>query len=135
MEASFARLGDGAVDLDESYPCGERNLTWKGANTDKSGVMPLGRLLGRREWAVGYAFATVESVHPREAVLHCGSDDGIRVWLNGRLVVDAEGPRAHQVKEHTVPVHLTDGPNRILVKIDNWEGGWSFSLGLSRPNF
>jgi alpha-galactosidase len=135
VEAAFGSLGDGAADLQTEFAVDSGSLTWKAASADRSGYVPLGRLIGKKEWAVAYAYAEVDSVHAREAVLRCGSDDGIRVWVNGRRVVEAEGPRVHNPREHEVPVRLVDGVNRILVKIDNWEGSWGFSIAVSRPNF
>ena len=94
--------------------------------------MNLGRELGKVEFCVGYAYAEIESVHPRQTVLRCGSDDGIRVWLNGRVVHSHEVGRAYKPCSDEVPIRLEAGTNRLLVKVDNYHGGWGFGVSIPR---
>ena len=62
---------------------------------------------------MGYAYAEVESIHARETVLKCGSDDGIKVWLNGEVVHEIDGTRAYEPNSDEVTIRLKDGTNRL----------------------
>jgi len=135
VENDFLNRSDGSVDLKASYSVGDKILTWKSFQTTKQGHVGLGIAVGRVEWAVAYGYAEIESVHPRECVLKCGSDDGIKIWLNGEVVHEHEISRTYSVNEDRVPIWLKAGVNRILVKIDNYKNNWGFGVSIPKPNF
>jgi hypothetical protein len=64
-----------------------------------------------------------------------GSDDGIRIWLNGEVVHSHEVGRGHSHEQDQVKVYLKPGTNRFLVKLDNYLAGWGFSMKIPRANF
>jgi hypothetical protein len=97
-------------------------------------MVSLDRAIGSAEWSAAYGYAEVESVHAQEVVLRCGSDDGIRIWLNGRLVHSHETQRGYSPDSDEVPVHLHAGRNRILVKIVNYTQGWGFGVAVPNPS-
>lgn len=76
-----------------------------------------------KENSAGYARTTITSADRREVDLRFGSDDGIRVWLNGKLVHDNKVLRGVQTPVDTVRVTLEAGPNTLVVKISNGGGG------------
>ncbi len=57
-----------------------------------------------------------------------GSDDGLRVWINGTLVVDDHSHRALDPNSNSFRTVLRNGMNRMLVKVCQGEEGWEFSL-------
>ncbi len=77
---------------------------------------------------VAYAFATVKRDQAGPAVLSLGSDDGVRVWLNGALVHERRGRRPLVFDEDRVEVPMLAGENALLVKVDQRRGPWSFAL-------
>jgi hypothetical protein len=108
---------DGSVELTASYPGAEQGsvLRWKSVSASK-GFVDLNQTLGYAENAVAYAYCEIESIHPRETVLKCGSDDGIKVWINGQVVHQWEGQRGHAPGSDQQAIHLEAGVNRVLVK-------------------
>ncbi|MCJ7751908.1 MAG: prolyl oligopeptidase family serine peptidase, partial [Armatimonadetes bacterium] len=86
------------------------------------------------EWTVGYAYATITPEHPGPAALAVGSDDGVRVWLNGRLVHDHAVRRALRPDEDLIPITLDAGENRILIKVEQGTGGWEVCLRVLHPS-
>ena len=74
-----------------------------------------------------YAFARLVVPSEREARLLVGSDDGVRIWVNGALVREHLLTRKHVADSELVPVKLVAGPNRLLFKIDQTGGRWAFS--------
>jgi alpha-galactosidase len=115
----------GKVDLERAVsPQG-----WKRVRANqKNGFVDLGRALASEEFCVGYGYAEIESAVARDTVLRCGSDDGIRIWLNGRRVHDHEIGRGYKPCTDEVAIHLIAGVNRLLVKVDNYHGGWGFGV-------
>ncbi len=113
----------------EALPAGQR-LRWGPARADERGFVDLARLLGAADWSVAYAQAQVDWKEDVEAYLSCGSDDGIRVWLNGVVVHSLEIGRGHREGTDSVPVRLRKGCNQLLVKVDNYTGAWGFSLSV-----
>jgi len=77
-----------------------------------------------------YAYSEIFVKKERAAVLRCGSDDGIRVWINGKLVHDKLVLRGLTIDEDTVPVKLQEGWNKVLVKVCEKGGGWAFHVRL-----
>ncbi len=75
-----------------------------------------GDLPGAGAGSVAYAFAKVARASAGPALLSIGSRDGIRVWLNGRLVLSRDGLRSATPDEDRVPVEMRAGENTLLVK-------------------
>lgn len=82
--------------------------------------------------SVGYAWAEFEVAEGGPAYFGIGSDDGVKIWLNGKLVHDRWVQRITQIDEDVVPLQLAAGKNTLLIKIQNAKGGWSFFFRLRR---
>jgi hypothetical protein len=106
---------------------------WKRASgCAKTGFVDLRKGLGPAEYCVGYAYAEIESTHPRDTILRCGSDDGIRIWLNGEVVHSHDVGRGYKPCADEAPIHLRAGINRVLVKVSNFSGAWGFGVLIPR---
>jgi hypothetical protein len=104
---------------------------WRPVQTGSDeGIVTLDPLFRKNDLVTAYAFAEIVSKKAREAVLKCGSDDGIRVWLNGELVHDNPALRGVTPGEDTVKIKLQEGTNTLLVKICEQRGGWGFCVKL-----
>ncbi len=126
---------DGSVDVKATYKNGTKALAWQPASAAKRGFVDLARAIGPHEFAVAYAYVEVESIHQRETVLGVGSDDGVKVWLNGKVVHSNEAHRGYSPNADQVPVTLKSGVNRILLKITNYTAGWGFGMSVPKANF
>lgn len=133
IEDELSRNENGRLDLQLVHRAGDAYLKWGKATSGKCGFVDFSEAVGRDEWCVGYAYTEIESTHAREATFRCGSEGGIRIWLNGRMVHDHEARRSYCRDSDEFIAHLNAGVNRILVKIDNYTGIWGFGLGISRP--
>jgi len=80
-----------------------------------------------RDDAVAYAAAEIRTREARRVVLGVGSDDGVKVWLNGRLVHEHWVLRGVTQDTDLVAVDLAPGANRLLLKIQNARGEWGFT--------
>jgi hypothetical protein len=131
VEEAVAAGGDQSFHLKAAVRVGGATLRWTPAKAGRRGYVDLAAALGEQDWVVGYAFAEVHSAGGREAVLRCGSDDGIKVWLNGKMVHALEVGRGYTPGSDEIPVCLKAGVNRILVKVDNYAAGWGFGVAVS----
>lgn len=75
---------------------------------------------------VAYAFCNLISEADKKVTLGVGSNDGIRVWVNGELVWDNHCPRPAIPDEDCFDVQLKSGKNSILIKVDQGYGNWGF---------
>ena len=73
----------------------------------------------------GYLAARVFSPAGQEARLELGSDDGVRVWLNGEVVHTNNALRGLQRGQDKVNVRLNQGWNVLMLKVVNAGGGWA----------
>jgi uroporphyrinogen decarboxylase len=129
VEAAFGERGAGRVYLGAAYQAAGEALPWRPATANVNGIVDLDACLGRAEWACAYGYVEVESPRDQAVTFEFGSDDGIKVWLNGEVVHVNEVQRACQAAVDRVPVRLRRGANRLLVKIDNYISGWGFTVG------
>lgn len=71
---------------------------------------------------VTYFTRTIRADKPGRLALSLGSDDAIKVWVNGREVLAKKVLRAAMPDQEQVTVDLQPGDNRLLVKIVNGGG-------------
>ncbi len=89
-------------------------------------------------WAEGdvnhhssYALITLDSATDQENVMmRVGSDDSIKVWLNGKVVHDNPVNRGSSNFQDFFRVHLNQGDNLLLVKVSEATGNWSMFVGI-----
>lgn len=108
---------------------------WLRART-KSEALDFHQLFGgSHDNAVAYAVAVIESPRDvRNATLYLGSDDGARVWLNGRQVWSVNHIRGVSPDEDVVPqLSLHAGRNVLVVKVAQGVGGWGLSARVDAP--
>jgi hypothetical protein len=102
----------------------------------ENGEVRLHALLSSDGFQGAYAVTDVPSANETDAALLVEADDGVRVYLNGRLVHENTSSRRLQQFEDYVPVRLRKGTNQIALKLVTGDkrGGywnsWSFAVGL-----
>lgn len=87
---------------------------------------------GTPENCTAYAFVYVHSAQTRHGVnLLVGSDDGVKVWLNGTVVHQENANRDHDYfapdSDEINNLTLHQGENKLLMKVRNSTGSYSFS--------
>lgn len=106
-----------------------RIVQWKEMEADENGIL---NLLGlARKDAVAYARTGVYSKVKRKARLLLGSDDGVKVWVNGEEVHSINLQRGCVEDEDKVEVTLKAGWNVILLKCEQREGGWELKMRVT----
>ncbi len=82
---------------------------------------------------IAYAFATVRRAQAGKAILSLGSDESVRVWLNGSLVLDKRTSRPQTFDEDRIPVEMKEGENTLLVKSEQHIGPQTISARILEP--
>jgi hypothetical protein len=113
---------------DRDYDGLKGKIRWNVHHSDNDKI-DLEKYFVHGEAGVAYA-ACWFKCNRRSVVLGTGSDDGIKVWINGLLVVDKPVHREAVPGDDLTPVELPEGWNSCLVKVDNKYGTWAFFLDL-----
>ncbi|HUF08978.1 MAG TPA: glycoside hydrolase family 20 zincin-like fold domain-containing protein, partial [Rhodothermales bacterium] len=77
-----------------------------------------------------YAFATITSPRAKRVRATVGSNDSIKIILNGEVVFENSVKRALIVDADVVWLDLKEGRNDLLLKISQGTGDWGFSFRL-----
>jgi hypothetical protein len=81
-------------------------------------------------FVVAYAWAQIDMTEETRGILGIGSDDCVKVWLNGKLVHEKRGARGVVPDNDRVPVTFKKGKNQLVLKILNYGGPWGFACRL-----
>ena len=109
-------------------------VSWRTVRADDTGYVRLDNLIRPNEQAIAYAVAYVLSPDDREAALLLGSDDGVRVWVNGDLVHTNAVYRAAEPDLDRIAVRLKKGWNKVLIKVLQGAGGWGYYARFADPD-
>ena len=66
----------------------------------------------------------------QRVTLRIGSDDGVKVWVNGRLVHGNNATRSFAPDQDSATVSLKKGENTILMKVTQNNMPWGASLRI-----
>lgn len=114
--------------LKTKHPNG-RQVAWKSYHGYMP-LIPLDEIFTPKDEVIAYAACVIESATERRVVLSVTSNDGVRVWLNTDLVLDHNTGGTEEPDRDLVAITLKPGQNRILVKVAQGFGKWSFQLRL-----
>jgi len=106
----------------------EKKYEW-GVLTSDYGVVNLTHI--EPNWyKTAYAWAQIEMAEETSCILGLGSDDSVKVWLNGKLVHENWTFRGLTPDTDRVPVTFRKGKNQLVLKIQNGGGDWGFCCRL-----
>ncbi len=127
--------GYSGCNIDHDYLGGESTiLPWAGKldngkrwwkHHDSNTRIDFNSLLSPNQYATGYAFAYLYNEEDRDVKMKVGSDDEVKIYLNGNMVHCYPHPRGTSGVQDTVDVHLNQGWNTVLAKVCEHSGGWA----------
>jgi len=79
---------------------------------------------------VVYARTEIESATDRSVTFASGSDDWLKVWVNGEEVLVSMRNRSMALDQDRFRVPLKAGKNSVFLKVGNATESWSFALRL-----
>ena len=116
------------------------NFAWTLAEIDSdvgTGLGNVNNVVNRIGWAIGnvddytsYALITIESEIDQRVPMLVGSDDSIKVWLNGEVVHNNPIDRPSSGFQDLFMVNLVAGDNLLMVKVSERGGGWVMFVGI-----
>lgn len=122
--------------LGASYDGKKRKVSWRELpGRPLAGRVDLAAILDPSEEALAYAWTGIEAEEPVEAILLLGTDEGYRVWLNGKLVGSENIHRTFRPDQTALAIRLEKGPNWLLVKVPQTTGPWTFAARLAAADF
>jgi HEAT repeat protein len=117
IETEFAPEKKGAKDKGWWWP--EQD-----SDSEEPWIVDLNEALWWAENCVGYLKTQVWSPAEQKAVLELGSDDGVKVWLNGVMIHENNAWRGVEPGDDKVDVALKKGWNSMMLKVSQGGGDW-----------
>ncbi len=111
----------------------QRDASWRRIPSRKSGFVPLTSLFHPATQCMAYAATTVDMPADTAVAFRVGSDEGIRLWVNGREVLRREVRRSCELDQDTVGIVLPEGRSLIVAKVTQLTGNWGFGIRLTDP--
>ena len=105
-------------------------LSSTGGNNINALANNLGFGTGDIDNHVAYGLISIESPREQQTRVLVGSDDAVKVWLNGELVHEEHVYRGADDYQSSSPVTLKQGRNLLLVAVYEHGGGWSGFFGF-----
>lgn len=112
---------------------GGRQFSWKFMES-AGDFVDFETVYGDSDFVIAYAWAVIESPGERRVLFGFGSDDAIKVWVNGELAHENWIARPVHEDDDLVPITLKKGANRLLVKIQDRADGWGFACRTIGPD-
>ena len=110
---------------------------WKPAppgTADQPWHFDLAATFGGGENCCGYLRTYIHSDKDRDAQLELGTDDGVKVWLNGKVVHANNATRGFGPAQDKVKISLKQGWNVLLMKVTQSGGGWEACARIRAPD-
>ena len=110
----------GAIDLAATYGSRTKTLAWQPLKNERA--FDFIKAFGPAGDASFYAYCRVTSPIRQQMMLLPGSDDGLKIWQNGKPVWTYAGVRAALPLQDVVYLDLQPGSNELLFRVNNVEG-------------
>jgi hypothetical protein len=105
---------------------GKREIKWQHYKNPESGYIDFTKIFRYSGKGVAYATRVFKMDQDRTIKVGIGSNDGVRMWLNGKLVLDHKVLRKAEPNQEILTPPFKKGENTVLIKIDQDGGGWGF---------
>lgn len=118
-------------DISKNYKESDNHdVKWKSYINQESGYIDFTKLFNPSENGVVYASRNFKMDEEKSLKIGVGSNDGVRMWLNGKLVLDHKVLRKAEPNQEILTLPFKKGDNSVLIKIDQFGGGWGFYFSL-----
>jgi hypothetical protein len=128
LKDDFATEQIDVTEFDSNVTIGDKTYQWS-LRESYIGTVDLGHRY-KDNLQITYAWAQIDMPNEQQGVLGIGSDDAVKVWLNGELVHENWTSRGVVVDNDRVPVTFKKGMNQLVLKIQNHGFEWGFCCRL-----
>lgn len=109
-------------------------LVWRPTRVEGAAIN-LNSALGNQRNCAAYGLVYVDCPDARTVSLTCGSDDGIKIWINGIEVHANNASRGFNIEDDLVTnVRLRPGLNPLLVKVTQGTAGFQCGVRIIEPS-
>ena len=130
-EAQIAKAGAKAGNVVGKLKWAKGKLNVQGGNNINDVIVAIDLGDGDINNHVAYSYIVIESEKEQGPVaMHAGSDDAIKVWLNGKVVHENPVNRGAGNFQESFKVNLKKGENKLLCAVYECGGGWSVFFGV-----
>lgn len=137
-ELSKMKVGGAGPDLAAAFDGkGGKKISWRAVEVvnaigGSGGAAPVNLAVGLSKEesgnAIGYLYRAITADRDLEMPVVMGSDDGMRLWLNGELLVDENHEQAMDPQAYRRVLKIKKGVNHLLVKVSQGWGEWQFQM-------
>ena len=118
----------------ETHP---ENTKWTVVDPKESfGYIHLDSILGldgpKSDNQVAYARTTLTSPDDRRITIGLGSDDWVKVWINGDEIHQYPTSRSAFPDQDLIQIPLKAGKNQLLLKVGNISNAWRFCVRITK---
>ncbi len=111
----------------EPFTFAGKQYTWRNY-TCGNDIIKLNEFLGDTNNVLCYALSEINATEDKKVLIGLGSDDGVKVWINGKEVHKNNTGRAVVADDDIFEVSLNKGSNQVLIKIQNGKYDYGFSF-------
>lgn len=117
--------GDALFDINFGPETGAGMAVWLPLKPEAiaNGIVDFEKLYGGDN-RVAYLITNIVAAESTEVTLGVGSDDSIKVWHDGEVILAHKAVRPVGVDSNKVPLHLKKGDNQLMLKVVDLTGQW-----------
>ncbi|MFP4058601.1 MAG: HEAT repeat domain-containing protein [Candidatus Brocadiia bacterium] len=97
-------------------------------------IIDLDKAIANGDHRAAYMKTHVWSPEAQPVQLQIGSDDSVKVWVNGQLVHANAANRGCKPNQDQVKTRLEKGWNKLMVKVSDNAGQWAFCVRVAEPD-
>ncbi|MCK6562102.1 serine hydrolase [bacterium] len=121
-----------AVKPGQNQQIGGKKYEWRFVQAPQD-IVDLTQTFGDSDFVVAYAWAEINAPEAKTMLMALGSDDGVKVWLNGQLVHENWIGRAVVKDDDLFSLSFKKGKNQLLLKVQDMQQAWGFCARVIGP--
>ncbi len=115
------------LDVNQNFSVGDKTLTWREQKKYVDGKTHSTQIPDNHSL---FLYRVLNSVSDQKVIFSLGSDDAIKVWVNGVEEFRKDISRGVAADQDQVSVKIKTGRNEVLIKIINYSGASGFYFDL-----
>ncbi len=116
---------------DKSYSgTNSQRVSWQAYDGKGNEYISLAKIFKPSDEGVAYARRIFNLKNKAVLKIGLGTNDGVKMWINGKLVHENIVGRTALPNEDILSVSFNKGENVVLLKVDQLGGGWGFYFSI-----
>jgi hypothetical protein len=122
------------IDLGARYETPRGPVVWQNWQASEGRAsIDLTRVFTPTDDVCAYALCYLETDHAEEVHLRVGANDGWKLWVDGKLLMDYPDNGRIILDREVIPVRLKPGRTPVLLKVCNERKDWGFMVRVTTP--